>query len=79
VIKGVIRPPGQPLMLILGLSGENVTRLVAGEPIAFEAADLGLPEMTVVIMYGKTEADIAKEFEANGVAVRVVDLRGTEP
>lgn len=48
----------RPLML-LGLSGENVTRLIAGEPIRFDAAEIGLPSCTVVIMYGHTEADIA--------------------
>ena len=47
---------GLPLLL-LGLSGENVTRLAAGEPIRVPAADMaaaGLPQMEVLIHYGRT-------------------------
>lgn len=60
---------GQPV-LFLGLSGENVTRLTAGEPIRVSAAqmrDLGLPEVEVVLHYGRTEQDILDELEAHGV------------
>jgi len=60
---------GQPF-LFLGISGENVTRLVAGEPIRVRAEELGkmgLPPMVVVIHYGKTEQDILDEFRAHGV------------
>lgn len=48
---------GRPL-LVIGLSGENMTRLMANEPILFDAADLGLPEMRVLIVGGRTENDI---------------------
>lgn len=58
VIKASGIDGDRPLML-LGLSGENVARLVAGEPIRFDATEIGLPPCTVVIMYGRTEADIA--------------------
>ena len=60
---------GLPLLL-LGLSGENVTRLAAGEPIRISAAQmagLGLPQMEVVIHYGRTEDDILAELKAHGV------------
>lgn len=59
-------------MLFLGLSGENVTRLSAGEPIRItgqQMAELGLPQVEVVIHYGKTEQAILDELEANGVQV----------
>lgn len=51
---------GTPL-LIVGLSGENMTRLMAGEPIAFHAGEMGLPGMQVVLIGGRTETDI--EFQ----------------
>jgi hypothetical protein len=58
VIKAAGRSAiGQPV-LFLGLSGENVTRLAAGEPIRItpqQMAELGLPQMEVVIHYGRTE------------------------
>ena len=63
---------GVPLLL-LGLSGENVTRLAAGEPIRVSAAamrDLGLPQVEVVLHYGKTEDDILAGLKAHGVQVR---------
>ena len=65
---------GVPL-LMLGLSGENVTRLAAGEPIRISArqmAELGLPQVEVVIHYGKTEQAILDELEAHGVKLRTV-------
>lgn len=63
---------GLPL-LMLGLSGENVTRLAAGEPIRVTAGDmqaLGFPPMEVVIHYGRTEEDILSDLEAHGVKMR---------
>ena len=64
--------PGQPL-LMLGLSGENVTRLAAGEPIRIPAqhmAELGLPPIEIVIHYGRTEEAILDDLKAHGVKVR---------
>jgi hypothetical protein len=66
---------GLPLLL-LGLSGENVTRLAAGEPIRIPArhlAELGLPQMEIVIHYGRTEKAILDDLEQHGVALRAVD------
>src|SRR5688572_16118959 len=56
---------GEPIML-LGLSGENVTRLAAGEAILFNASELGLPPCQVAIMYGRTERDILDELARHG-------------
>jgi hypothetical protein len=66
---------GEPL-LFLGVSGENVTRLVAGDPIRVTSADLrelGLPPIWVVIHYGKTEQDILDEMRAHGMVLRNVE------
>lgn len=68
---------GLPL-LMLGLSGENVTRLAAGEPIRVSAqhmAELGLPQMEVVIHYGRTEQDIVDDLESHGLKLRNADPR----
>lgn len=58
---------GTPLMLI-GLSGENVTRLVAGESIAFDMAEMGLPPCHVLITYGRTDQDIMVELMGGGAS-----------
>lgn len=62
MIKGAGRNGlGLPLLFI-GLSGENVTRIAAGEPARIrpdEMTAMGLPPMEVVVCYGRTEDDIA--------------------
>lgn len=75
MLKGRGMKDGNP-MLLLGLTGENLTRLVAGEPILVKAADMaamGLPAIDVALTYGKTDEAILKEIKANGGAVRVHD------
>jgi hypothetical protein len=54
----------QPIV-ILGLSGENMARLMADEPILIDLADLGLPPQQVALVGGRTEADIAAKLKAH--------------
>lgn len=63
---------GKRPMLILGLTREDVDRLVAGEPIRFECADIGLRPMQVSIVYGETKQAIMDEI---GPAARNARLR----
>jgi hypothetical protein len=67
MIKAAGQHNGRP-MLVIGLSGENMTRLMAGEPILFDAEALGLPAMSVLVVGGRTEdaitADLRKHFGA---------------
>jgi hypothetical protein len=55
------RADGVPLLLI-GLSHENIARLVADEPISFDAADLGLPPMMIIVAAGRTEDELAAKL-----------------
>jgi len=76
MIKGAMRSALGVPVLFLGLSGENVTRLAAGEPIRISAsqmAELGLPQMEVILHYGRTEQDILDDVQANGVKLGVLD------
>jgi hypothetical protein len=66
VIKATGRMDGKPLVLI-GLSGENMARLMADEPIRFNLADLGMPPTVVLIVGGRTEDDIANRLRAAGL------------
>lgn len=53
-------------LIVLGLSALNVERLMAGQPILFDAGTLG-PEFggfKLSIVYGRTEADIAADLDA---------------
>lgn len=54
-------------MVLLGLSGENISRLIAGEPIHVDLAALDLPTTLIAITYGKTERHIAAEWERHGL------------
>jgi hypothetical protein len=63
MITGRIDTPAG-LALFLGLDGENITRLVAGEPIRVPADRMkmmGLPAMAVVIHYRKTLAELQED------------------
>jgi hypothetical protein len=67
MIKAVGAHDGQP-MLLLGLSGENMTRLMADEPIRFDTSELpGLPAMVVVIVGGRTEDAILAQLRNVGL------------
>jgi hypothetical protein len=71
---GSVTALGEPLLL-LGLSGDNVARLAAGEPIhvtSAQIAELGLPPMVVVIHYGRTEQDILNEMRGHGLELRKI-------
>lgn len=57
---------GTPL-LILGLSAENMARLLSDQPISFDLAELGLPPARVVIVGGQTEEIITGQLTGHGL------------
>ena len=57
MIKALVTTPKGPLV-ILGLSGENMTRLMADEPILVNLEDLGLLPIQIAIVGGRTEGEI---------------------
>lgn len=75
MIKAVGERAGAPLV-ILGLSGENMTRLMAKEPIMLDLSELGLPRMTVLIIGGRTEADIESDLRRHGLVEPATERRG---
>lgn len=52
---------------ILGLDEVNIAHLKAGHPIHKEMAQFGMPNITLVIVYGETleaiQAELAREFK----------------
>jgi hypothetical protein len=78
VLKAILRnQAGQPIVL-LGLSGENFTRMAAGEQVRVVVADLAATAgysgdvggaVEVLLMYGRTEADIIAELKAAGIRI----------
>ncbi len=57
---------GKPLV-VLGLSGENMTRLMADEPIPVDLGELGLPPMQVLLVGGRTEQAIVEQLKSVGL------------
>lgn len=55
----------QGSLVILGLSRENCTRLLAGKPIEVNLRELDprLPEVTVLLFAGETEEVMAQQLE----------------
>ncbi|MFF9310113.1 hypothetical protein ACF1BS_04295 [Streptomyces sp. NPDC014748] len=72
MIKALLRETAGTAVVVLGLSGENMARLMADEPIVVQLADLGLPPMKILIMGGRTESDIAATLAAQFGAPRTV-------
>lgn len=64
MIRAKMTLPNGRQTLVVGLSGENVTRLVAGKPIFARMEDTGFPGMDLVIIYGKTENLILRDINA---------------
>lgn len=77
MIKAAGTLGGKPA-LILGLSGENMARLMAGEPIMLDAATLGLPEMTVVVVGGRTEDAIVADLRKHGLVPAAAGEEGKQ-
>lgn len=63
---------GQPL-LILGLSGENMTRLMAGEPIKIDTAQefanshIDVPSLQIAVIGGRDENAIVASLKQAGL------------
>lgn len=58
--------PNGAKVAILGITQENVQRLMAGEPIAVPLHEIGIHEVRVVIVYGDTEQKIIRRLEELG-------------
>jgi hypothetical protein len=57
---------GKPFALI-GLTEENIARLVAGEPILFDMSEFDMPPCIFSIAYGKTERDLLVPLAELGI------------
>lgn len=53
-----------------GLSRENINRLTSGHPIMLDLADLGGPNLKMVLMFGETEEILCNELVSVGLLPR---------
>ena len=57
-----------------GLSAKNIELLKQGQPIAINMMEVGVPGMTIVLLYGETEEDIANELREHGALPESFDV-----
>jgi hypothetical protein len=67
VIKGRGTRTDGGQVVVLGLSGENMTRLMADEPIVLNLKDMGLADIEVIILGGRTEEAMVVHLEKIGL------------
>lgn len=82
MIRGRFETASGRHVLLFGLTGESITRLLADEPVKVDLAELGLTGVDLVLMYGKTDQDIIDrvqgyhdEHSRPDTRVKVVDRR----
>ncbi|MGH3796022.1 MAG: hypothetical protein ACREQ5_05930 [Candidatus Dormibacteria bacterium] len=67
MIKASGRTGDGDALVLLGLSRENTTRLLDGQPIKVHGQDVGMPGVVIVLLGGETEDDIKTELTSNGL------------
>jgi hypothetical protein len=77
MIQVVGRNADGSLGVILGLTAENIQRLVNAQPIVVALPELGLGEGTLIITYGATHDDITASLRFAGLPVN--DMGSPEP
>jgi hypothetical protein len=53
--------------IVLGLERENMRRLLDGQPIMFDGAQVGLPGIRILILGGETLSDVKEDMRACGI------------
>ena len=68
MIKAVASQKDGSTAVFLGLSRENVDRLLANQPIPVKLRELhpDLPDLTIILLGGETEDDIAEDLRSLG-------------
>lgn len=59
----IITTDGEQIVL-LGISAENMVRLMADEPIDFNFTEVGLPSQRVILIGGRDEESIERHLRS---------------
>lgn len=62
MVIGRMDGDGDRAFLLLGLSRQNIERLVAGKPICVTSQSHVPKDLTIAIMFGETELDIKAQL-----------------
>lgn len=66
MIKAIVQSNGGVKIVVLGVTRENIDRMLDNKPVRLNFSQLGLPPQTVVIIAGETEMDIMEDLRALG-------------
>lgn len=64
MIKALMNTSTGEKIVLLGLSLDNMARLMVDEPIPIDLADLDLPHQRIIIIGGATEEAITESLRA---------------
>ena len=53
---------GDRPMMVIGITREDLDQLQAGQPRTFECAPLGLPTLSVIVVFGEGQAEVIAQF-----------------
>jgi hypothetical protein len=62
VIRAAVPSKNGHTKLLIGLEQESINLLQTGKPLSFNAADVGLPQIDVMLFAGTTSEDMIGEF-----------------
>ena len=65
MIKAVIY--GETPTLILGITRENIDRMLDNKPLVVDTAKLDLPKINIIIIAGETYEDVREDLRSIGV------------
>lgn len=89
MIRAMKKLDGGRRLIVLGVDDENVRRLTSNDPIMVDGASVGMPDVRILIVHGRTLKDAGKALEEIGFEMPeipdgqpprapVVDLCGQE-
>jgi hypothetical protein len=67
MIAGRMLGPGGKPTLLLGLSRENMDKLLADQPIVLNGGPLGVGDITVLLIGGETEQTMSDQLRELGM------------
>lgn len=62
MIRAAVPQKNGNTKLLIGLEQESIDLLLAGKPLKFNAADVGLPKVDIMLFAGTTSEDMIGDF-----------------
>ena len=70
MLKVKAQSPNGRILLLFGLSNQNIKRLKKGQPILFPLDDFGYEGVDVSIIHGDTEQSMKEDLQKGGLDIK---------